>query len=459
MAAARNHRVSRRELLRVGMLGGGMSVGLGLGDVLAARAAAGHQSRDTAVILLYLLGGPSHLETYDIKAEAPIEYRSLFRPITTNVPGIDICELFPLQARLADKFTLIRSLNHDVDIHNDGSITVLTGKRPSVLDPSSTSLSEHPDFGMIASRMLGPHPRALPRYVGIPQPMQMTRPVYLGVEHKAFATTDPSVENYTPPYLRLTGGLDLKRLDGRQALRLQLDRMRREVDQSGTMQGIDKFHAQALRMLTNPSIADAFDINREDAALRDRYGRNLWGQGCLLARRAAEAGATVVSVQLNTPRVGPEFTNWDDHPDNAMRPGHFGDYMRTRLPYLDQALSALIEDIYCRSLDQRIMVVVMGEFGRTPRLSYRTQTGSTGRNHWPQAYSALVSGGGMRMGQVIGSTNDKGEFPTQRPLTPQDLLATVYRHLGVDYRQGIVDFTGRPVPILSEGTPIRELIA
>jgi hypothetical protein len=432
--------------------------GLSLADVLAARAAAGHSGRDTSVILLYLLGGPSHLETYDLKPDAPLEYRSIFKPIATNVSGMEICELFPLQAQLADKFTLVRSLHHDVDIHNDGSITVLTGKRPTVLDPTSTSQSEHPDFGMIASRALGPHPRALPRYVGIPGPLGMTRPNYLGVEHKAFAASDPSSANYSPPYLRLTGGLDLRRLDHRQGLRDQLDRLRRDIDLAGSMVGLDRFHAQALTMLRNPNIAEAFDIARESSELRDRYGRHLWGQGCLLARRLAEAGVSVVSVMLNTPKSGPDFTNWDDHADNAMRPGHFGQYMRTRLPYLDQAASALIEDIYRRQLDRQILVVMMGEFGRTPRISYRAVTGSTGRDHWPQAYTALVSGGGLRMGQVVGATSAKGEHPTQRPLAPQDLLATIYRHLGVDGNHAFNDFTGRPIPILSEGAPIAELI-
>lgn len=456
MTTTEGSRVTRREWLQVGMLGIG---GLTLGDVLAARAASARDHVDTAVILLYLIGGPSHLETYDLKPDAPVEYRSIFKPIATNVPGIDVCELFPLQARLADKFSLVRSLNHDVDIHNDGSITVLTGKRPTVLDPSSTSVSEHPDFGMVASRALGPHPRAVPRYVSIPGPLHMTRPGYLGVEHKPFTTSDPSANNFSPPHLRLTSGLDLRRLDERQALRLKFDRLRRDVDLAGSMAGLDKFHAQAMQMLSNPNIADAFDIARETPALRDRYGRNVWGQGCLLARRVAEAGTAVVSVVLNTPHVGPDFTNWDDHPDNAMRPGHFGRYMQTRLPYLDQAVSALIEDIYRRELDRRIMVVVMGEFGRTPRISYRTATGSTGRNHWPQAYTALVSGGGMRTGQVIGATGGKGEYPIQRPLAPQDMLATIYHHLGVDYRRSLIDFAGRPVPILSDGSPIPELVA
>jgi uncharacterized protein (DUF1501 family) len=166
----------------------------------------------------------------------------------------------------------------------------------------------------------------------------------------------------------------------------------------------------------------------------------------------------VVTIYANTPKNGPEFTNWDDHPDNAGRPGHFGDYMRTRLPYMDQALAALIEDIHGRGLDHKVLLVAVGEFGRTPKISYRSSTGSTGRDHWPQAYSALVSGGGLRMGQVVGATNSKGEYPAERPLTPQDLLATIYRHLGIDSRQSFSDFSGRPTPILADGEPIHELI-
>jgi uncharacterized protein (DUF1501 family) len=164
----------------------------------------------------------------------------------------------------------------------------------------------------------------------------------------------------------------------------------------------------------------------------------------------------VISLYIDTPKSGPEFTNWDDHIMNAGRPGHFGDYMKVRLPYLDQALSALIEDIYARDQEGKIMVVVMGEFGRTPRLSVNRN--GTGRDHWPQAYTALVSGGGLRMGQVVGATNDKAEYPVDRPYTPQDLLATVYRHLGIDPRRTFDDFTGRPTPILEHGGPIRELI-
>jgi uncharacterized protein (DUF1501 family) len=209
-------------------------------------------------------------------------------------------------------------------------------------------------------------------------------------------------------------------------------------------------------MLTSSHTARAFDLAPETDKVRDRYGRNLWGQACLLARRLAEAGTAVTTLFINTPRNGPQYTNWDDHAGNAGRPGHFAGYMSVRLPYLDQALSALIEDIFTRGLDRQIMVVVMGEFGRTPRLSKGPL--GVGRDHWPDAYTALVSGGGLRMGQVIGATNSKGEFPSARPYSPKDLLATVYQHLGIDYRQAFLDHSGRPVPILAEGKPIVELV-
>jgi uncharacterized protein (DUF1501 family) len=445
--------ISRREFLTVGSLALG---GLGLADVLRGRAAGGESHRDTSVIMLYLNGGPSQLETYDLKPDAPMEYRSVFAPIQTSVPGLDICELFPLQARIADKFSLVRSLNHDVGIHSDGGIVVLTGKRPSQLDPTSQSKSEHPDVGSVTSKIRGTEKHLVPQYVSIPRKPYMTRPTYLGLHHASFETGDPSKDGFRPPGFALTAGRDGKGLDDRKSLLDQLDRYRRVADESEQLNVTDKFRSLAFEMLTSPETAVAFDLSREDESLRDRYGRHLWGQGCLLARRLAEAGAAVINVDINTPKSGEKFTNWDDHIANAGRPGHFAEYMKVRLPYMDQALSALIEDVFERGLDRRVLIVVMGEFGRTPRLS-RNSTG-VGRDHWPQAYSALVSGGGFRMGQVIGATNAKAEYPTVRPYSPQDLLATIYHHLGIDPNRQFVDFMGRPVAILPHGNPIRELL-
>ncbi|MGE3999461.1 MAG: DUF1501 domain-containing protein, partial [Planctomycetaceae bacterium] len=274
--------------------------------------------------------------------------------------------------------------------------------------------------------------------------------------HGALVCADPSTDYFQPPIGRLNAGIDGNRLGDRQALLDQFDGYRMGVDLHGNVAATDEFTQLAFQVLTSPQTAAAFDLSQEPDTLRDQYGRNVWGQSCLLARRLCEAGTAVVSLYVNTPKNDPEFTNWDDHILNAGRPGHFGGYMRRRMEYLDPALAALIEDIYAKDLDRRIMVVVTGEFGRTPRLSHNVH--GTGRDHWPAAYSVLLSGGGLNTGQVIGATNSKGEYPTQRPLTPRDILATIYHHLGVDPHHHLTDHTGRPVPILPSGEPIAELV-
>lgn len=443
---------SRREFMKIGALALG---GLTLPEVLSARAASGTARADTSVILLYLHGGPSQLETYDLKPAAPLEYRSVFAPIRTNVPGMDICELFPQQARLADKFTLVRSVHHTMNSHSDGGIEVLTGKTPTRADPTSTSRSEHPCLGAITSKMRGFGPGAIPPYVAVPTMMYMVRPSYLGLHHGAMNAGNPASPAYRLPGLGMPTGVDGERFEDRRFLRQNFDALRRDLDMQGQLDGADQFRNLAFQMLTSPQAAHAFDLGRESDRLRTRYGRNVWGQGCLLARRLAEAGTAVTTIYINTPHDGPEFTNWDDHIMNAMRPGHFANYMRVRLPYLDQCLSALIEDIYVRGLDEKILVVVLGEFGRTPRLSHNAD--GTGRDHWPDAMTVLLSGGGLRMGQVIGATNARAEYPTQRPCTPKDILATVYRHLGFDVNHAFLDHSGRPLPILQGGMPLAEL--
>ncbi len=443
----------RREFLQVGALALGRAT---LPQIFADRAAAGVATRDTSVILLYLHGGPSQLETYDLKPDAPIEYRSVFKPIPTNVPGMDICEHLPLQAQLGDKIAIVRSLHHEMSSHSDGGIEVLTGKTPLIPDPASQSKSDHPDIGSVLSKVRGMSSHAIPPYMAIPRAMYMTRPTYLGLQHAALDCGDPSAEKFRPPIGQLNAGIDGNRLGDRRSLLRQLDDFRAGVDLHGNIEATDEFTQLAFQVLTSPHTAAAFDLTAESDVLRNQYGRNVWGQSCLLARRLCEAGTAVVSLYVNTPKSGPDFTNWDDHIQNAGRPGHFGDFMRTRLRYFDQALATLIEDIYARDLDRRIMVVVTGEFGRTPRLSHNAH--GVGRNHWPQAYSVLFSGGGLKTGQVVGATNSKAEFPVERPYSPQDVLATIYHHLGVNYHQGLIDHAGRPVPILSSGAPIPELV-
>jgi hypothetical protein len=424
--------------------------------VLAAQSAAGAIAPpDTSVILFWMWGGPSQLETWDMKPQAPSEYRSPFSPIATSVPGLEICEIFPQMARLANRYSLVRSLHHEMSSHNDGSIELLTGKTPGKIDPTSTARSEHPDFGMIASRLRGTTSEGVPQYVGIPRQPFMTQPVYLGLSHQAFATGDPSVNDFRPPNLTIGAGMDGARLDDRRGLVSQLDRLRRDLDLAGSLEGTDQFRQQAFRLLTSSSVAAAFDLAREEPKLRDRYGRHLWGQSCLLARRLAEAGVSVITIDAMAPKIGtPLYFSWDDHA-NAQPGWDMIKGMTWRAEHMDPAVSTLIEDIYDRGIDRKVMVVCVGEFGRTPRLS--RNSGYLGRDHWPQAQSALISGGGLRMGQVVGATNSKAEFPAERPLTPQDLMSTIYRHLGIDQHREFLDFSGRPHKILLYGQPIREL--
>jgi hypothetical protein len=442
--------IERRALLR---LGAGALGSLALRRTASASSAP---SRPTSVILFWMWGGPSQFETFDPKPDAPSEYRGPFRPIHTTVPGMDVCELFPRLASQGRRLALIRSLHHTMASHNDGSIEVLTGKTPTVADPTSTAKSDHPDFGMVASRMRGVRGDGLPQYVGIPTQPFMTRPMYLGLQHQAFRAGDPSEPGYAPPNLGLVGGVSVEQFASRRRLLGQFDQLRRDIDVQARFDGSDRLRDAAFQLLSNPHVAHAFDLGREDARLRDRYGRHLWGQSCLLARRLAEAGAGVVIVDALAPVKGrPIYFSWDDHA-NAQPGWDLAEGMRWRAPYMDQALAALIDDIHQRGLDRDVLILALGEFGRTPRVTQAS--GMLGRDHWPQAMCALASGGGMRMGQVIGATNSRGEHPRQRPLTPQDLLATVYQHLGIDWRHEFHDFTGRPIPIVSGATPIRELV-
>lgn len=443
----------RREFLRVGTLALG---GITLPDLLRLHAAEQKSPPNTSVILFWMWGGPSQLETYDMKPEAPLEYRGPLRPIRTNVPGMEICEYMPLQAKVAHRFSIIRSLHHEMSSHNDGSIEMLTGKTPVVPDPTSTARSTHPDFGMVASRIRGPRADGLPQYIGVQRAPFMTDPVYLGVAHKAFESGDPSKPDFAPQNLTLATGVDNQRLDNRRELLGAFDRFRRHIDRN--LDAVDEFRAAAFNILTSPQVANAFDLSKEDPAVRDRYGRHRWGQSCLLARRLAEAGTAVINIDATAPNDTTKHFSWDDHAAAF----HLDYAQRERLPQMDQALSALINDIYDRGLDQQVMVIACGEFGRTPRVSYAPTNFSNqpgvGRDHWPGAFSALISGGGLRMGQVVGATNSKAEYPVADPVTPQDLLATVYRHLGIDPQQTFLDFSGRPVYILNSGRPIPQLI-
>jgi hypothetical protein len=443
---------SRRSFLQAGSLCLG---GLGLGDLLRSRAAAKEDRQsDTSVILIWLQGGPSHMETYDLKPEAPIDYRGELNPIQTNVPGMDVCELLPLHARVADKFTIIRSISHGFANHAGGAGRFLSGRDPlRPLDPKS----QFPTIGTIVNRVQESRNVGVPNYVANANRVYGGGSSYLGESALPFVVgRDPNADNFSVPNLGLSSSMK-DRLDDRMQLLKSFDNMRRSVDQSGSLDSIDKFNQRAISLLTSDKARQAFDISREDEKTRDNYGRHKWGQRALLARRLVEAGTTFVTMQMQNPSVPDGIGNWDIHAVN----GHLFKDARARLPIFDRAVAALIEDIYQRGLDRKVMVVVTGEFGRTPRINPRkgTRSGVTqpGRDHWPGAMSVLVSGGGMPMGQTIGSTTSNGAYAQDNKLDPNDLLATMYRFLGIDFNTAFIDHAGRPMPILPFGQPITEL--
>jgi hypothetical protein len=443
--------VSRRTALQIGGAGS-LGIGLGLSDLVRLRAATADEARasghpapaqDTSVIFVWLPGGPPHLETYDMKPDAPAEYRGELRPIATNVPGLDVCELLPLHARVADKFTLLRSVAHEFADHGGGHKRFLTGRLPK--EPTGF-VNDAPCVGSFVARLREGRGHGVPDYIAGADGGRTGVDVFsFGAAYLGQAAT---------PFM--VGG-DPSRLDDRVRLLQGFDQLRRQVDAGGGMSALDEFNSKALDLLTSPRAREAFDLAREDAPTRERYGMHAYGQRCLMARRLVEAGASWVTMVLENPLPNkslPEgvIYNWDSHAVN----GHIFADARVRFPLYDQAVTALVEDIYARGLDRRVLVIVTGEFGRTPRIS--TYNGRPGRDHWPAAMSILLCGGGMRTGQVIGATNARGEFPVERRLTPNDLWATVYRHLGIDFELAFPDYQGRPMPILPFGEPIAELL-
>lgn len=441
-ASSRNcEGISRRSLLKIGALGLGS---FALPDLLRLRAqdrAEGRTTSDTAVILLWMDGGPSQFETYDPKPDAPAEYRGPFQTIQTNVVGLNLCELLPMHAQIADKIAVVRSVAHRESGHGSAVKNLNTG----YLHPPGTNEGTflYPGVGAVVAKSREQERRGLPHYVCVPTAGIFKGDVgggaYLGSAYDPFAANPADGASALIPPTELS----LFRLQNRHALLRDLDRMRRDVDASGMMEGMDAFTRQAFEMVTGPGAREALNLNREPASIRQRYGfsavdRNqVWGQNCLLARRLVEAGVGFVGVGMGS---------WDDH----------GDALTQRLPQraqvYDRAVTALIEDLYARGLDRKVLVLAWGEFGRTPRIN------RGGRDHWPSSMSVMLAGGGLRMGQTVGSTNARGERPQDRPSHPNDVLATVYRHLGIDHRHAFVNPQGRPIPLLPNGEPIAELI-
>jgi hypothetical protein len=458
--------VSRRSFLEIGALS---LLGLGMSDYLRAETlakAAGHKLRDKAVIFIWLPGGMSHLESYDMKPDAPLEYRGILRPIKTNVSGIEVCELFPRHAKIADKFNLIRSVCHEFADHGGGHKRFLTGRIPAT---PTGFVNDAPAVTSIVNKKLSHADQAMPVCVaGVDGGRSAIDTFSLGSAWLGPSTTpfmvagDPSSPEFKVQNIGLTPDMQT-RLDDRVHLLEGMDRLRRDADSSGLMGAMDEFSQRAFHMLTSPQVQTAFDLSREPDSVRDRYGRHAYGQRGLMARRLVEAGCRFVTMVWENPFPGGKMPdgccyNWDSHAVNC----HMFTDCHWRMPVYDQALTALIEDLYARGLDKDVMLIATGEFGRTPRINTQvgtqTKVSQPGRDHWPNAMSMLVSGGGMRTGQIIGATNARGEYPVDRQLSPNDLWATVYRHLGIDYNDNTLDLSGRPMPILPFGSPIEEIL-
>jgi uncharacterized protein (DUF1501 family) len=439
---------SRRDVLRIGALGAG---GLTLPALLRLRAeetAAGRPSSDGAVIQIWCSGGPTQFETYDPKPEAPAEYAGPFRAVATRAPGMRISETLPRHAEVADRFVLVRSLAHDDSGHGSATKNVLSGYKHPPGTNEGTIL--HPTTGAVVAKCREHERRVLPNYVCVPRVgirdagFDHTGAAYLGPAYNPYGV-DPLLG---PKGVELPLELDARRLANRRRLLSAFDVLRRDADESGMMEGMDAFTRQAFEMVSGRTARDAMDLSLEPPATRALYGETgpgkrteaSWGQRCLAARRLVEAGVSFVTVV---------FDGWDDH-------GGVEQKMTERAPAFDRAVAALVEDLHARGLQRKVAVVVWGEFGRTPRLNKGGQEG-VGRDHWSNSMSALLAGGGMPGGTVVGSTDSRGEKPRDRPLHPNDVWATLYRHLGIDPARTFPNNAGRPIPILSRGAPIDEL--
>jgi len=396
----------------------------------------------TSVILFWMAGGPSQHETYDPKSDAVAEVRGPFNSTATNVPGIRICELLPRHAKIMDKCSLIRSVTHSLSVHDDGSHWIQTGYP---LFQARQRGQQNPAQGAVISALNGPNAPGLPAYVCIPEDYRShmgfyQRASYLGSQHDAVnAGGDPKLGNYRAPQLDLPIDISFDRLEDRRALQHQLDEVSQLRDRR-ELSGLNSSRQQAYNLLLGENARRAFDLSKEPDRLHEKYGRHQWGRAALLSRRLVEAGVTFVTINL----YEKDIDWWDDHTTIEKN-------MRKRLPPFDQALSTLVEDIYDRGMNDRVLIVACGEFGRSPRID-----AGAGRGHWPKVMSVLMSGA-IRTGRVIGSTTANGGEPRDRPVTPGDLLATIYRAVGIDHHRMLTDRQNRPVPLLPEGEPISEL--
>jgi hypothetical protein len=411
--------ISRRSFLQLGTFGAALS----LADVLRLRAAspeARTTSKAKSAIMIYLPGGPSHMDMWDLKPEAPKEFRGEFNPIDTNVPGVQICEHFPLQAKMWDRLAVIRSVV-SVDEHSD--VLVMTG-----VSENKNRVANHPCFGSVVSKLRAGSD-SVPPFVSLRGMSRGSEPGFLGISHRPFTPNGQGQKN-----LRLPTGVDATRIDDRKELLEAFDTVRRDIDASGTMNGMDSFTTRAFDMVLSGAVRDALDVSKEDAKTRERYKGV---EQFLTARRLVEAGVGCVTLA---------YGSWDTHGQNFQQ-------LKRQLPILDRGLAHLIADLHERGMGDDVLTVCWGEFGRTPKINM-----NAGRDHWSPVMSAFVAGGGMKMGQAIGASTARGERPKDRPLSAQRVLATLYRAMGIDPAQTFLNGSGRPIHIAEDREPIPELL-
>ncbi len=432
--------IHRRDMLRIGAVGlfGG---GLTLHNLLAAQARESTADNGVSVIYVFLKGGLSTIDTFDMKPDAPAEFRGEFNPIRTNVPGIEIGEHLPRTAQQMDKFSLIRSFAHPNSSHGHADHYMLTGYHPTPrFNPNISPNNERPAFGAIITRELGPR-GSIPPYVCLPSMHPSAGPAYLGATCAPLTIeADPSAPDFSVPDIVPPLSFNAGRLEARRELLKRVDRYQKtaEAEANRAARTVGVFKQKAFDLMTSTDAKKAFNIHAEPDDLRDEYGRNTLGQSCLMARRMVEAGVRCVTI---------EHTNWDTHDNN------FAVLKRDLLPHLDAALSTLFRDLDDRGLLGKTLVIITGEFGRTPRINQ-----NAGRDHWGPSFTVALGGGGIVGGRVVGSSDARAERPADAPRGPEDLAATMYHLLGINPKDVFYTPEGRPVPIVNGGRVIRELL-
>jgi hypothetical protein len=435
--------VTRRDFIHLGAAGA-FGLGLTLPTILQAQErarAAGRATRDVSLIFLFLHGGLSTIDTFDLKPNAPAEFRGEFSPIQTNVNGIQVCEHLPRLARQMDKFSLVRSFRHHNSDHGPADHYILTGYFPQAgFNPSLSPNNQRPSHGSIIARKLGAR-GGVPPYVCLPRVHPSGGSAYLGTTVSPFVIdADPNAPNFSVPDIVPPPALATDRLERRRELLRQLDRYQDSVERQANTQAraVGDYQREAFNLMVSPEARRAFDLQAEPTRLRDEYGRNTLGQSCLMARRLVEAGVRCVTI---------DHSNWDTHDNN------FATLRRELLPALDGGVSALFRDLADRGRLQDTLVVVTGEFGRTPRINR-----NAGRDHWGPAFTVAMGGGGIHGGRVVGASDARAERPAGNPHGPEDLAATMYHLMGIDINEEFHTPEGRPVPIVSGGRVMRELL-